>query len=137
MVELLVPVILTGIFAFIGSYCGARIASNAQLRTAAQSTFLPARLEAFQKFETAIEQITSSHWNRTTFPSLYSSGNSVALVASERATKAVFRVMELVRNTEKSGTPPDPLEFMNAHAAALAAMHLDLQVYPVPKPETK
>lgn len=128
--------ILAGIFAFFGSWFAARINRDTQVKTAAQDTFISARLNAYLSFEEIFARWAKEK-SRDSFAAIYQAENVVRLVGSERTILKLGKLTEYVRRIETTNEAISFDELSKAHAAVLLSMRNDLVRYPIPKPESK
>ena len=128
--------ILAGVFAFFGSWFAARINRDTQVKTAAQDTFISARLNAYLSFEEIFARWAKEK-SRDSFAAIYQAENVVRLVGSERTIQKLGKLTEYIRRMETTNKAVPFDELANAHAAVLLSMRNDLVRYPIPKPESK
>lgn len=105
------------------------------MHSSAISAFIPARLEAYGKFKSAIKAVTTGI-SREVAADIYEAANSAKLVASDATFAAIGTVQELVRCAEK-GKHVDSDTFFSARQELLSCMRNDLSYYPVPKAQRK
>ena len=128
-----IPIIIGGAISFVGGYISSRRASRAQIYTAAQAAFIPARVSAYQKFEEAFETWCKEK-NRESCAAFYRAGNAVCLVAGDETCRLVLSMLEFVRKFETDGINPDFDSIALVHIDLIKEMRQDLLTYPVPQP---
>lgn len=129
--EALIGAIIGAVAALVGSWVTTLLSTRAEIKTAALSVILPARLDAYRQFETAIEEWSKSK-TRETLAAVYRAGNMVALVSSDKTTADLSRVLDHIRTFEMTGIPVDLEQFQLARAKLLVSMNYDLKNISIP-----
>lgn len=115
---------------------GVTITATSHLRGIAMKSFLEARLDAFEKYESAFYALSISR-KPDDAAAIYHATNVVVLVASDATIEKISKVQEMIRawQTGKSGLDVEALG--KAHVAVLFEMHQDLLTYPRSRRESK
>ncbi len=129
--EALIGAIIGAVAALAGTWFSTKHSARVQMNAAVLSTLFPARLDAYQKFEAAIEEWSNSK-TATSCAAVYRAGYMVALVSSNETTADLNKVLNYIRAFELKGILADIEQFQLAHVKLLVSMNHDLMHISIP-----
>lgn len=129
--EALIGAVIGAVAALVGSWVTTLLSTRAQMKTAALSVILPARLDAYRQFETAIEEWSKSK-TRETMAAVYRAGNMATLVSGDKTAADLVSVLDHIRTFELTGIPVDLEQFQLARKKLLDSMNYDLKNISIP-----
>lgn len=140
--ETLIGAIIGAAAALIGTWISAKhstraqieaatLSTRTQMNAAVLSTLFPTRLDAYQKFEAAIEEWSNSK-TAASCAAVYRAGYMVALVSSNETTADLGEVLNYIRDFELKGILADIEQFQLDHVKLVVSMNHDLMHISIP-----